>query len=50
MKKKLSLQIVLLDVNDDGYIREAIYKLDAENNKICVLVLVNHEEYGLWIS
>jgi NADP-dependent 3-hydroxy acid dehydrogenase YdfG len=48
MKKKLSLQIVLLDVNDDGYVREAIYKLEAENNRI--YVLVNNEECGLWIS
>jgi NAD(P)-dependent dehydrogenase (short-subunit alcohol dehydrogenase family) len=47
-KKKLPLQVVQIDVNDEGSVEEAIDKIVAENKGIDVLV--NNAGYGLFGS
>jgi NAD(P)-dependent dehydrogenase (short-subunit alcohol dehydrogenase family) len=47
-KEKLPLQVVQIDVNDEGSVEEAIDKIVAENKGIDVLV--NNAEYGLFGS
>jgi NAD(P)-dependent dehydrogenase (short-subunit alcohol dehydrogenase family) len=46
--EKLPLQVVKLDVNDDRSVKDAIYKIATENERINVLV--NNVGYGLFGS
>ncbi len=47
-KEKLPLQVVQIDVNDDGSVEDAIDKIVTENKGIDVLV--NNAGYGLFGS